>query len=139
MPFLLVRMYRSVCCPSSVLPNACFCFFDFASACRQHIKMIAVERTRVAAVVSRSLIIHRLLGGTSQLPARAVASTLVNLTQDNLWQTVRARNSANQNLRMYVKKVHALSEARGRCDALALDTLVRLVGREVFVFLSSSA
>jgi hypothetical protein len=47
--------------------------------------------------------------------------------------------SESETRNVHEEGVQALSEARGRCDALALHTLVRLAGREVFVFLSSSA
>src|SRR5271156_4909258 len=31
-PYLFESVYRSTLCPSCILPNACFCSFDFASA-----------------------------------------------------------------------------------------------------------
>src|SRR5271155_4025104 len=31
-PYLFDSVYRSTLCPSCILPNACFCSFDFASA-----------------------------------------------------------------------------------------------------------
>src|SRR5580704_10151712 len=75
MPFLLVRTYRSVCCPSSVLPNDCFCIFEFASACRLDTKIVPMETTSIVVVITRSLTIHRLLKPCPETMIRTLLGT----------------------------------------------------------------